>query len=126
VDDDPTFCETMKMALEERGFLVDCAANGQEALDRLRGPLPFPALVLLDVMMPGMDGLQFLVERKREPALASIPVVMLSAANRGLPWAIALGADDYLQKPLEFEEVAATVRCHVGSMLAPENRAMAV
>jgi CheY-like chemotaxis protein len=112
VDDDPTFCESMKMALEDWGFPVDCAANGQEALDRLRASSPAPGLVLLDVVMPVMDGLQFLAERKRDPALASIPVVVISAANRDHPRAIALGAAECLQKPLELEEVAATVDCY--------------
>ena len=111
VDDAPLIRDVLKSALEWRGYTVDCAENGQEALDRLR-ELPLPNLILLDLLMPVMDGLTFLEERKQDPALASIPVLVISAADPTQAQAMALGAADYLQKPVEMEVLASKVQRH--------------
>ena len=68
----------IKMLLEWEGYQVDCAANGQEALDYLHGQGE-PELILLDVMMPVLDGEEFRREQQRDPSLAKIPVVVVSA-----------------------------------------------
>jgi serine/threonine protein kinase len=111
VDDSAPIREAFRVALEWRGYTVDCAANGREALERLReGPLP--GLILLDLIMPVMDGLKFLEERKRDPALMSIPVLVISAADPSQAQAMALGAADYLAKPVELDVLADKVERH--------------
>jgi CheY-like chemotaxis protein len=80
VEDDPATRGAMKMVLEWEGYRVECAANGQEALSRLLGG-ERPAIILLDLNMPIMDGRQLRRELEKEPALSTIPVVTVSAAS---------------------------------------------
>jgi serine/threonine protein kinase len=109
VDDDQTTRAVLTLALEREGCSVSQASNGQEALDRLRAA-PRPNLILLDLMMPVMDGWQFLSQVKADPALASIPIFVLSAVDHAHTRAAALGAVDYLVKPFDPREVAEKVR----------------
>ena len=110
VDDDPDILQYVKMNLELEGFETAIASNGVDAL-QLASENP-PALVLLDVMMPGMDGLTTLRHLRNDPPTASVPVVMLTARAlaqdrvKGLD----LGADDYITKPFAVEELVARVR----------------
>jgi serine/threonine protein kinase len=113
VDDDPSVREALRMALEGEGYPVRCAANGLEGLQQLRAA-PLPGLILLDLMMPVMDGWQFLHERQRDPRLAAVPVVVISAASTSLAQALALGAADCLQKPVGLDELTAKVRDRAG------------
>jgi CheY-like chemotaxis protein len=112
VDDDLSTRECLKLALEGRGHNVACAANGREALEQLRSS-PLPGLIVLDLVMPVMDGAQFLREQRKDPRLAHIPVVVISAASR--EQAVALSAAGYLQKPLDVEQLTA----RVGSYATP-------
>jgi CheY-like chemotaxis protein len=80
VDDDQDIREAMSEVLSEQGHQVVTASNGAEALDLLGRP-PLPCLVLLDLMMPVMNGRKFLEERQRDPTLAAIPVVVLTAGR---------------------------------------------
>jgi CheY-like chemotaxis protein len=112
VDDDPVTRQAMGLVFERRGYLVTFAAHGQEALERLRQGPP-PSLILLDLLMPVMDGWQFLQRQKQDPELAGIPVIIISAADTDHARAIALGAADYLHKPIEPEELTAKVETHV-------------
>jgi len=80
VDDDEALREALAEVLAEEGLEVSCSANGQEALRALRSGLR-PDLILLDLMMPVMDGWAFREEQAREPLLASIPVVVITAAH---------------------------------------------
>jgi CheY-like chemotaxis protein len=111
VDDDPATREAARQALEAEGYNVACAADGQEALDRLRGD-ELPALILLDLVMGGMDGWQFRQYQQQDPALASVPVVVLSATGDLPGSASALGAAAYRQKPIEFDQLVQAVREH--------------
>jgi diguanylate cyclase (GGDEF)-like protein len=110
VDDDPDILQYVKMNLEREGFEAETASNGLDAL-RLAADHP-PSLVLLDVMMPGMDGLATLRHLRNDAPTASVPVVMLTARAlaqdrvKGLD----LGADDYITKPFAVEELVARVR----------------
>ena len=79
VEDDIDVREAVADTLDEAGYRVSPARNGQEALDMLRSGAVQPRVILLDLMMPVMDGWQFREEQLRDPALASIPVVALSA-----------------------------------------------
>jgi CheY-like chemotaxis protein len=105
VEDDTIIREAMKMVLEWEGYKVATAANGREALDRLRWTDP-PGLILLDLMMPVMDGWQFLHDQKQDPALASIPVVVVTAAADATPRDVA----GRVQKPFQPEELLETLR----------------
>ena len=114
VEDDPVARRGLAKVLEAEGFTVLTAANGQEALDQLRQG-PRPGLVLLDLRMPVMDGLEFLQEQRKDPALAGIPVVVVSATDPVQARAVALGAVDYLRKPVDVEDLTGKVHRHAAS-----------
>ena len=105
VEDDELLRGAMKMLLEWEGYRVDCAADGREALDYLRGG-GRPALILLDVMLPVLDGAQFREEQRRDPALAGVPVVVISA----LQAADCPAAAAHVRKPFAPHELLEAVR----------------
>jgi CheY-like chemotaxis protein len=119
-DDEPTQ-SVMKTVLRLSGFEVTTAANGREALDRLRAE-PKPGLILLDLMMPGMDGWQFRRRQRQDPGLADIPVVLVSATNDLHEQCQALGADAYLQKPVVFSEMLDLLKRYERAASAPIKR----
>ncbi len=80
VDDDAGTREAAQCLLEDEGYLVDVAANGEAALERLRA-MPTPSLIVLDLMMPGMDGPTFLRELESSVELPSVPVILMSASS---------------------------------------------
>jgi diguanylate cyclase (GGDEF)-like protein len=109
VDDDPDILQYVKMNLELEGFEAQTASNGVEALEiATKNP---PALVLMDVMMPGMDGLTTLRHLRNDPTTSSVPVVMLTARAlaKDRVKGLDLGADDYITKPFAVEELIARV-----------------
>ena len=110
VDDDPEIRDFVKANLEREGFEIEVAGSGAEALE-LAGERP-PALVLLDVMMPGMDGLTTLRHLRNDVPTANVPVVMLTAKPQAAERVkgLDLGADDYITKPFEIDELVARVR----------------
>lgn len=108
VEDDFSIRETIAEVLEDEGFRVTCAANGAEALARLAAG-DAPALILLDLMMPVMDGSEFRRLQRDDPRLADIPVVVLSAGHAADQRAASLGADGFLQKPFEVDSLLETV-----------------
>src|SRR5262245_41874314 len=96
VDDDQDIRDTLGGVLTEEGYRVVGAANGQEALDYLKDG-ERPCLILLDLMMPVMDGWQFLKQQGMSPSLAEIPVVVITAA--GAQRTAQLKASAVLAKP---------------------------
>ncbi len=78
VEDDPALRDALTEILEERGYQVDSAGNGRQALDTL-GATPTPSAILLDLAMPVMDGWAFRAAQQRDPRLARIPTIVLSA-----------------------------------------------
>jgi CheY-like chemotaxis protein len=104
VEDDDATREALGLILGAQGFGVLRAANGQEALVLMRAG-PQPDLILLDLMMPIMDGWQFRREQTQDPSLSAIPVVVLSADGNVRQKAAALRADGYLQKPFEVDSL---------------------
>lgn len=107
VDDDREIRETVREVLEDEGFDVVGARHGEEALEILRSSAP-PAFVLLDLSMPVMDGQAFCEEKRKDPALAPIPVVVFSAAAGVAEKVRAMGVAGYLRKPLRLEDLLAT------------------
>ena len=102
VEDDPDTREMLGKFLELEGFHVETAANGKQALDRLSDGLK-ASVIVLDLMMPIMDGWQFRREQVRNAALASIPVIVVSAA--GKERLANIEANSYLTKPIDLEEL---------------------
>jgi CheY-like chemotaxis protein len=97
VEDDVDVREAVADTLEDAGYRVLSARHGLEALELLRGGNMRPCVILLDLMMPVMDGWQFRAEQRNDPQLAGIPVVALSAHGS----LYELGAADHLRKPVQ-------------------------
>jgi signal transduction histidine kinase/DNA-binding response OmpR family regulator len=107
IDDDPTVCDLLRRFLSKEGFRVVSAAGGEEGL-HLAKQL-HPAVITLDVLMPRMDGWSVLTALKADPALADIPVIMLTIVNdKSLGY--ALGAADYLTKPVDRDRLIALLQ----------------
>ncbi len=106
IDDDPAALDIVQRLLEREGFTVATARSGHEGLE-LAGQLR-PAVIVLDVLMPGMDGFTVLETLKEDEALAEIPVVMLSILDDQAT-AFSLGAAEYLSKPVDRDALLATV-----------------
>jgi CheY-like chemotaxis protein len=109
VDDDAAIRTTLTDILEEEGYRVVTAADGHEALLHLRHATPHPCLIFLDLMMPTMSGWDFLSEQQNDPQLASIPVVVISAASNPTLKDPLAGATAVLPKPLELLVILETV-----------------
>ena len=110
VEDELDLLEVTRFALECEGFGVETARNGQEALELLRAGAR-PGLVLLDLMMPVMNGWELLDEIARTPSLQGIPIVVLTAATS----ADVHGAAAILHKPLELGSLIEIVEHHTRS-----------
>ena len=110
VEDDGDVRERVVAVLRGGGPAVAEASNGLEALERLRSGSPRPQLILLDLMMPVMDGWDFRFEQKRDAALAQIPIVLVSADVGLKEKTGAMEAAGYLTKPLSEEALLAMVQ----------------
>ncbi len=108
VEDDFMIRETIAELLREEGYEITCAPNGLEALRLLADGAP-PDLILLDLMMPIMNGWELRHALALDPRLAHIPVVVISAGSTGSERASAMGADGFLPKPFEMQSLLATV-----------------
>jgi signal transduction histidine kinase len=106
VEDDADIREALDGLLSMEGFRVAGCSNGREALEWLRAS-PKPDIILLDLMMPIMDGWQFRVAQKDDPELATIPVLALSADSTAK--AAAIDAEAYLKKPVDYDTLIATI-----------------
>lgn len=105
VDDDESIRETIELALQMEGVPTAVAGDGRAALAWLRAHRP-PSLILLDLMMPVMDGWQFLAQVREDPALAQVPLVVISAFGRDLGSAAHLPV---LRKPIELDDLLRVV-----------------
>jgi CheY-like chemotaxis protein len=108
VDDDNDIREIIAVVLAAEGHEVAAAADGASALDELQRP-PRPSLILLDMMMPRLDGEGFMKALRSDPNLADIPVVILTAHPAGRAKAFELGAAGCLRKPVELGDLLAVV-----------------
>jgi CheY-like chemotaxis protein len=111
VDDDRDIRDSLVELLEEHGYPAVGASNGVEALDILRGSAAPPCLILLDLMMPVMDGREFREHQLENPAWTEIPVIVISAYSDVEQQARAL-AVDHLRKPLAMRPLMDAIRRH--------------
>jgi twitching motility two-component system response regulator PilH len=115
VDDSPTEVHVLSRHLEKHGYETASAADGREGIDKARELKP--ALILMDVVMPGMNGFQATRELARDPETASIPVIMVT--TKGLEtdkiWGMRQGAVAYLVKPVTEAQLVEKVRAALGS-----------
>ncbi|HEY8311297.1 MAG TPA: diguanylate cyclase [Gemmatimonadaceae bacterium] len=111
VDDHPDNIQVLRARLEARGYLVDEAADGEQALERVYAA-PTPDLILLDVMMPKIDGLEVVRRIKSDASLPFIPVILQTAldSTENIVQGLDAGADDYIAKPINFRELDARVK----------------
>ena len=105
VDDDPDFVEATKVVLESKPYKVITALSGGEGLKKAREEKP--DLVLLDIIMPGVDGFQVCQQLKKDPQLAQIPVIMITSfsekymeSSLGVSQGLTLEAEDFIDKPV--------------------------
>jgi len=107
VEDDRDTREMLERFLELEGFRVSSAPNGEAALASLRAN-GRPCVILLDLMMPVMNGWQFREAQRQDPELSTVPVVVVTAAGprAEIP---AIHADGWLSKPVDFEQLLATI-----------------
>lgn len=113
VEDEEDIAFLIRFLLERNGYQVEHAADGKQALERLaQSERNTPNLVLMDIMLPYHDGLEVLAQLRTRPAWESVPVLMLTAKARetDIIRALELGADDYVTKPFQPDELLARVR----------------
>jgi CheY-like chemotaxis protein len=109
VEDDQEIREILAEVLIDQGYLVETATNGREALDRIHACRP--CVMLLDLMMPVMDGWELLTELEAEGSVPSLPVVVVSAAHEAEP---PKGVRRYLRKPVPIERLLEAVKTYCG------------
>lgn len=114
VDDNLDLQEALRDVLEEAGYATASARNGRKALEYLRSH-DAPGVILLDIMMPEMDGMQFRAEQLRDPALAEIPVVILSADGKLDQKLKELAPAGCLRKPVQLDDLLDTVERFCGA-----------
>lgn len=110
VDDDPVIVRLLQINFRLEGYEVDTASRGEEALQRVREHLP--DVVVLDVMMPGLDGWEVCRQLKENPKVSHIPVIFLSARaqDEDRQRGYALGVDEYVTKPFDPAHLVEIVR----------------
>lgn len=114
IEDEKLIIVSTQMVLEAAGFRVESAVNGEEGIQKARSARP--DLVLLDIMMPGIDGWETLTRLKRDPETSGIPVIVFTAREhaRGHQKSTEMGAADYFRKPFEPDELIELVEKHIG------------
>ncbi len=116
IDDDPWIVESTAMVLQADGLEVITAASGEDGIQRARECRPH--VILLDIMMPGLDGWETLERLKTDDATRDTPVVIFSARemNRGERGSRDRNADEYMRKPFEPKQLVEVVRKHVAAL----------
>ena len=110
VDDEEHILELIKFNLEKNGYKVICANNGIDAIKSAKEQLP--QLMLLDLMLPGMDGLDVCKEIRKDSSMSNMPIIMITAKGEEIDKIIGLelGADDYITKPFSVRELLARIK----------------
>jgi len=114
IEDEKLIIVSTQMVLEAAGFRVESATNGEDGIAKAKSMSP--DLVLLDIMMPGIDGWETLTRLKRDQETSGIPVIIFTAREhaRGHQKSAEMGAADYFRKPFEPDELIELVEKHVG------------
>ena len=114
IEDEKLIIVSTQMVLEAAGFRVESAINGEDGITSARAEKP--DLILLDIMMPGIDGWETLTRLKRDADTSTIPVVIFTARehSRGHQKSAEMGAAGYFRKPFEPDELIELVEKHVG------------
>jgi two-component system phosphate regulon response regulator PhoB len=110
VEDEEDILALLQFNLMKAGYEVSCAARGEEALEQIAAKLP--DLVLLDLMLPGIDGLEICRRLRADPSTADVPIIMLTAhgEEEDIVRGLELGADDYVTKPFSFKVLQARIQ----------------
>ncbi|MCH3964066.1 MAG: response regulator transcription factor [Clostridium sp.] len=110
VDDEEHICELIKFNLEKSGYKVITSTDGLDAIKKVRDERP--KLILLDVMLPEMDGYDVCKEIRKDSSISSIPIIMITAKGEEFDKVLGLelGADDYITKPFSVRELVARVK----------------
>ncbi len=109
IEDDKSISESFTEILREYGYEVRAAMNGEEALEYLSSVKDLPAMILLDIMMPVMDGYEFRERQLKLPRLAQIPTVVLSADGHIQEKSQRLSVAHFLKKPVDLEQLLGIV-----------------
>jgi len=115
VDDSPTETRVFTGALEKAGFRVESALNGEEGVSAARRL--HPDIILMDVVMPVLNGFQATRQLQRDPQTADIPVIIVTTKDQATDrtWGLRQGALDYLVKPVDAQELVARIRTALGA-----------
>ncbi len=111
VDDDADLVAVMKGVLESKAYEVIAAYNGKEGLEKARKEKP--DLIILDIMMPVMDGFDFADQFGKDPTLSKIPVIALTSFSQSLGQPFAFEVSEYVQKPLKPKDLIAKVEARL-------------
>jgi CheY-like chemotaxis protein len=112
VDDEDMIRDSLVEYLDENGYRATGAVDGRDALSKLAAPGWRPCVILLDLMMPIMDGKTFRTRQLLDPELAQIPVIVLSAFQGVAKWASDLKLPDHLSKPFKLDDLLRLVHKH--------------
>jgi twitching motility two-component system response regulator PilH len=114
VDDSPTDAYLVKNILQNHGYQTSEASSGTEAIEKAKALKP--DLILMDVVMPGLNGFQATRKITKDPASSSIPVVIVSSKNMDSDraWGLMQGAKDFLVKPVKEQELLDTIKKLIG------------
>jgi two-component system, OmpR family, alkaline phosphatase synthesis response regulator PhoP len=125
VDDERDILELLRYNLEKEGYAVVVAHDGREALEMAASP---PDLVILDVMMPVLDGFETCKKLKADPKTARVPVLFLTASSNEVDEVVGLelGADDYVQKPISPRKLVARVKALFRRRIPADDSAVTV
>lgn len=109
VDDSPTEIHVLRTMLEKNGYNVSCASSGEEGIEKAR--VEQPDVILMDVVMPGMNGFQAARQITGNPETSNIPVIIVSTKDQETDkvWGLRQGAKDYITKPAVEKELIAKI-----------------
>lgn len=110
IEDDVGIRDSIAEVLKEEGYRVLAANHGRDALDQLNQQSGRPCVILLDLMMPVMDGWAFRAEQKLHPSLGSVPVIIMTADANAKDKAQALGAQGHMNKPVDLDQLLAAIQ----------------